>query len=135
LVKIEADYDKKLKESQTQTDVVVRWDVGLTQKRVAWFVLPKLESGEVRLAAGDELRLEYRGEMREEWEGFGRVVKMPNSKCDQGLTCHISRDQQTSLTKSLLNFVGLTMSRLIVRTTLLRTSFGNRLVSTGCNLL
>lgn len=45
LVKMEADYDKKLKESQTQDDIVVRWDIGLNQKRIAWFYLPKLESG------------------------------------------------------------------------------------------
>jgi len=42
---MEADYDKKLKESQTQDDIVVRWDIGLNQKRIAWFYLPKLESG------------------------------------------------------------------------------------------
>lgn len=29
LVKIEADYDKRLKESQTQTDITLRWDLGL----------------------------------------------------------------------------------------------------------
>lgn len=60
--------------------MVVRWDIGLNQKRVAWFVLPKLESGEVRLAVGDELRLRYCGEMRKGWEGLGHVVKIPNSK-------------------------------------------------------
>jgi regulator of nonsense transcripts 1 len=32
LVKIEADYDKRLKESQTQTDITVRWDLGLESK-------------------------------------------------------------------------------------------------------
>ena len=80
LVKIEADYDKKLKESQTQKDLVVRWDVGLNQKRIAWFNLPKLESGEVRLATGDELRLKYSGELHEHWEGVGHVVKIPNSE-------------------------------------------------------
>jgi regulator of nonsense transcripts 1 len=79
LVKIEADYDKRLKESQTQTDITVRWDLGLNQKRVAWFVLPKLESGEVRLAAGDELRLRYTGELHKAWEGVGHVIKVPNS--------------------------------------------------------
>lgn len=41
LVKIEADYDRRLKESQTQTDIVVRWDIGLNQKRIAYFTLPK----------------------------------------------------------------------------------------------
>lgn len=80
LVKIEADYDKKLKESQTQSDLTVRWDLGLNQKRIAWFCLPKLESGEVRLAVGDELRLRYQGEMHKPWEGVGHVIKIPNSK-------------------------------------------------------
>jgi regulator of nonsense transcripts 1 len=79
LVKIEADYDKRLKESQTQTDITIRWDIGLNQKRVAWFVLPKLESGEVRLAVGDELRLRYSGEMHKSWEGVGNVIKIPAS--------------------------------------------------------
>lgn len=80
LVKIEADYDKRVKESQTQTDIVIRWDVGLNQKRVAWFGLPKLESGEVRLAVGDELRLRYQGELQGPWEGTGHVIKVPNSE-------------------------------------------------------
>ncbi|KAI0005934.1 RNA helicase-domain-containing protein [Russula compacta] len=83
LVKIEADYDKRLKESQTQTDITVRWDLGLNQKRVAWFVLPKLESGEVRLAAGDELRLRYTGEIHKAWEGVGHVIKVPNNVSDE----------------------------------------------------
>lgn len=80
LVKIEADYDKRLKESQTQTDITVRWDLGLNQKRVAWFYLPKLESGEVRLAVGDELRLRYQGELHKAWDGVGHVIKIPNSR-------------------------------------------------------
>lgn len=80
-MKIEADYDKRLKESQTQTDISIRWDLGLNHKRVAWFNLPKLESGEVRLAVGDELRLRYNGELHKPWEGVGHVIKIPNSKC------------------------------------------------------
>jgi regulator of nonsense transcripts 1 len=80
LVQMEADYDKKLKESQTQEDIVVRWDVGLNTKRIAYFILPKLERGEIRLAVGDELLLKYRGELRKPWEGKGHVIKIPNSK-------------------------------------------------------
>ncbi|KAI0345102.1 hypothetical protein BDW22DRAFT_997093 [Trametopsis cervina] len=83
LVKIEADYDKRLKESQTQTDISVRWDLGLNQKRVAWFSLPKLESGEVRLAVGDELRLKYSGQLHKPWEGDGHVIKIPNNVSDE----------------------------------------------------
>lgn len=80
LVKIEADYDKRLKEAQTQEGIVVRWDMGLNQKRTAWFNLPRLESGEVRLAVGDELRLRYHGELHKAWEGVGHVIKVPNSE-------------------------------------------------------
>lgn len=56
LVKMEADYDKKVKESQTQENVVVRWDVGLNKKRNAYFYFTK-EDNEARLVPGDELRL------------------------------------------------------------------------------
>lgn len=67
LVHAEADYDRKLKESQTQDSIVVRWDLGLNQKHTAWFFLPKLEMGDVRLAVGDEIRLSYQGELRDHW--------------------------------------------------------------------
>jgi regulator of nonsense transcripts 1 len=77
---MEADYDKKLKEAQTCDDIVVRWDIGLNQKRIAWFYFPKLEMGEVKLAVGDELRLRYRGELHEPWGCDGHVIKIPNSK-------------------------------------------------------
>ncbi|KNE54904.1 hypothetical protein AMAG_00849 [Allomyces macrogynus ATCC 38327] len=83
LVKMEADYDKKMTEAQTQEEVVVRWDVGLNLQRVACFVLPKYELGEVRLAVGDELRLRYRGELRAPWEGEGHVIKLPNNHSDE----------------------------------------------------
>lgn len=83
LVKMEADYDRKLKESQTQQDLVIRWDQGLNQKKIAWMMLPKLESGEVRLAVGDELKLRYRGEMAPPWEGVGHVIKIPNHVSDE----------------------------------------------------
>lgn len=53
--------------------------MGLNQKRIAWFNLPKLESGEVRLAVGDELRLRYHGELHKAWDALGHVVKVPNS--------------------------------------------------------
>jgi regulator of nonsense transcripts 1 len=78
LVKIEADYDKLLKESQTETDISVRWDVGLNQKQIAWFVLPKFESSESPLAMGDQLRLRYLGEQHKAWEGIGHIIKVPN---------------------------------------------------------
>ncbi|KAI9030415.1 RNA helicase-domain-containing protein [Hyaloraphidium curvatum] len=83
LVKLEADYDQRTKESQTQDDVVVRWDMGLNMKRVAYFLLPKLEQGDIKLAVGDELVLKYRGELHAPWEGNGNVVKIPNNMSDE----------------------------------------------------
>jgi len=110
LVKIEADFDRKMKESQTENDISIRWDMGLNQKRLAWFHMPKLESGELRLAPGDELKLKFGGVHNpgstaikgmhalnkswangrdQNWEGVGAVIKVPNSElpnCRRPLT-------------------------------------------------
>ena len=83
LVKIEADYDRKLKESQSQDNLVVRWDMALNNKHTASFILPKLELGDVKLAVGDEMRLRYSGELRPHWEGVGYVIKIPNNQSDE----------------------------------------------------
>ena len=83
LVKIEADYDRKLKEAQSQDGLVVRWDYGLNNKHLASFILPKLELGDVKLAVGDEMRLRYTGELRPHWEGVGYVIKIPNNQSDE----------------------------------------------------
>ncbi|KAJ5418850.1 uncharacterized protein N7487_002400 [Penicillium crustosum] len=83
LVKIEADYDRKLKESQSQDGLIVRWDLGLNNKHLASFVLPKLELGDVKLAVGDEMRIKYNGELRPKWEGVGYVIKIPNNQSDE----------------------------------------------------
>ncbi|KAL4999120.1 P-loop containing nucleoside triphosphate hydrolase protein [Aspergillus recurvatus] len=73
LVKIEADYDRKLKESQSQDGLI----------HLASFILPKLELGDVKLAVGDEMRLKYTGELRPKWEGVGYVIKIPNNQSDE----------------------------------------------------
>ena len=44
-MKLEADYDKKLKESQTEDNIIVRWDVGLNKKRIAYFHFAKANDG------------------------------------------------------------------------------------------
>ena len=79
LIKLEADYDRQLKENQDEENIVVRWVMGLNQKRIAYFCCPKLEQGDVRLACGDELRLRYIGELHRPWEAVGNVIKIPNS--------------------------------------------------------
>lgn len=82
LVKLEADYDKKLKESQTQDNVDVRWDVGLNKKRIAFFHLAKNDS-DLKLMHGDELRLRYNGDLHKPWNGVGHVIKIPDNFGDE----------------------------------------------------
>lgn len=45
LIQLEADYDRKTKESQTQSVGHVRWDQGLNRKHVAYFHLPMFQEG------------------------------------------------------------------------------------------
>ncbi|KAL1281091.1 hypothetical protein QQF64_015691, partial [Cirrhinus molitorella] len=82
LVKLEADYDKKLKESQTQDNITVRWDLGLNKKRIAYFTLPKTDS-DMRLMQGDEICLRYKGDMAPLWKGIGHVIKVPDNYGDE----------------------------------------------------
>ncbi|KAJ4949750.1 hypothetical protein NE237_000038 [Protea cynaroides] len=42
LVKLEADYDKMMKESQSKDNVTLRWDIGLNKKRIECFVFQKV---------------------------------------------------------------------------------------------
>jgi regulator of nonsense transcripts 1 len=83
LVKMESDYDKKLKEAQTEDGLTVRWTEGLNDKHIVSFNLHKIESGDVKLAVGDEMKLRYSGELRQPWEGVGYVVKIPNNQSDE----------------------------------------------------
>ncbi|GAB7365669.1 hypothetical protein MBLNU230_g7010t1 [Neophaeotheca triangularis] len=105
LVKIEADYDRKLKESQSQDNLIVRWDFGLNNKHLASFVLPKLELGDVKLAVGDEMRLRYTGELRPNWEGVGYVIKIPNNQSDEvSLELRTRGDHKSVPTECTHNF-------------------------------
>jgi len=79
LVKLEADYDKRMKESQTQDGVVVRWDMGLNKKRIAHFLFPKADN-ELRLVPGDELRLRYSADVNHPWQCVGHVIKLTNEE-------------------------------------------------------
>ncbi|WFD03012.1 ATP-dependent RNA helicase [Malassezia obtusa] len=79
LIAAEAEYDRKLRESQVQTGVVVRWDVTRPQRPVAWLEMPQLESGELRMAVGDEIKLKYQGELRVPWEALAQVISVPQN--------------------------------------------------------
>jgi regulator of nonsense transcripts 1 len=74
-VKLEADFDKMMKEAQSKDNITVRWDVGLNKKRIVYFVFPKDEN-ELRLVPGDELRLRYLGDgIHSGWQSVGHVVR------------------------------------------------------------
>lgn len=79
---MEADYDKKLKESQTQDNIEVRWDVGLNKKIIAYFNIAKSDS-DMRLMHGDELRLRYLGDSNKMWSGVGHVIKIPDNYSEE----------------------------------------------------
>ncbi|KAK5663056.1 hypothetical protein OQA88_6472 [Cercophora sp. LCS_1] len=105
LVKMESDYDKKLKEAQSEDGLQVRWDYGLNNKHLSSFILPKIESGDVKLAVGDEMRLKYKGELRPPWEGVGYVIKIPNNQSDEvTLELRKSANDKSVPTECTINF-------------------------------
>ncbi|KAF7128128.1 hypothetical protein RHSIM_Rhsim11G0009100 [Rhododendron simsii] len=81
LIKLEADYDKMMKESQSKDNLTIRWDIGLNKKRIAYFVFRRcaviFEDNELRLVPGDELRLRYSGDAAHPaWQSVGHVIKL-----------------------------------------------------------
>lgn len=85
LVKLEAEYDKKMKESQTKDNITVRWETAMNKKKVAYFIFPK-EDNELRLVPGDELRLRYLGsgddtdENYVGWNCVGHVIRLTSNE-------------------------------------------------------
>lgn len=80
LVKLEAEYDRKMKENQKQEDLVVRWDKSLSNKRIAIFQFPARDETELRVVVGDELRLRLdSGSARlhgQDWSDTGHVMRI-----------------------------------------------------------
>jgi hypothetical protein len=76
LVKLEADYDKSMKEAQRRDGITVRWDVGLNKKKLAYFYFPQV-CGAVDGWTG--LLLVREGERKERREAGdeGRIPSSP----------------------------------------------------------
>ena len=51
LLKLEADYDRAMKENQAREGVAIHWGVGLNKRTVARFYFPK-DSADMRLMIG-----------------------------------------------------------------------------------
>ncbi|TYZ57412.1 hypothetical protein PybrP1_005997 [[Pythium] brassicae (nom. inval.)] len=83
LVKMESDYDKKMKEAQTQEGVLVRWDTGLNKKRNAIFTASRPDT-DLRLVPGDEIRLRLGPTAAmlygKDWESSGHVLRLDESE-------------------------------------------------------
>jgi regulator of nonsense transcripts 1 len=84
LVKLEAEYDRKMKENQRHEDLVVRWDKSLSNKRIAIFQFPTRDESELRLVAGDELRLRLDTTSARmnggDWNDTGNVMRIEDGE-------------------------------------------------------
>ena len=76
LVKLEAEYDRMMKESQGRQDVTVRWDVALNEKHLARFVFQRDEN-DLRLTTG---QLFF-------WAQHGAIVSHAVSVIDRTRIC------------------------------------------------
>jgi hypothetical protein len=112
-VKLEADYDRSMKESQSRDNITVRWDIALNRKRLAYFYFLK-DDTDLRLMPGDELKLKHRNASnRGEWEGTGNIIRFDQTEevCLE-LRESVSVCLQSTLTFLLLTFTALEMSVL-----------------------
>ncbi|KAK4472513.1 hypothetical protein MN116_002682 [Schistosoma mekongi] len=84
LVELEADYDKKIKESLKLENVSVRWETALNKRRVAYFRIPGANEGpELRIMHGDELIIRQFNSPNDCLIGVGHVVKVPDNFSDE----------------------------------------------------
>ncbi|KAL0226853.1 hypothetical protein P9112_014177 [Eukaryota sp. TZLM1-RC] len=77
LVQLEAENDRKVKESQSTSGITIRWDTSQSRRRQACFQFPSFSAdSELRLVVGDELRLRYSGDGRHPpWSCVGHVLR------------------------------------------------------------
>jgi regulator of nonsense transcripts 1 len=78
LVKLEAEYDRRIKENTRIEDITVRWDMNMSKRRIAIFQFVGRDESELRLVTGDELRLRLdpTGTRMhgKPWDGTGNVL-------------------------------------------------------------
>lgn len=84
LIRLEADHDKRMKESQTKHNISLRWESSLNRKPVACFLFAK-EDNEVRLVPGDELKISLPNpnsfdQNNIQWSSVGHVIKIINEE-------------------------------------------------------
>eukprot|EP01132_Coremiostelium_polycephalum_P003626 gene3626-4516_t len=72
LIKMEADYEKTMRESLSQDGVGVRWEQSLNKKWTAYFSFSRADY-DFKLIPGDELKIQCRDT---NWESIGRVTRI-----------------------------------------------------------
>jgi regulator of nonsense transcripts 1 len=86
LVKIEADYDRQIKESLTEESIAVRWDKSLAGKNIATFSFHRMAVEQSRIMVGDELRLKLGDGAQylygKQWEGVGYVKNIMDGEVE-----------------------------------------------------
>lgn len=86
LINLEAEYDRSMKESRCYENVSIRWQVGLSQKRIAIFkYLGDGVDGGSQAVIGDELKLSLddcskRLNRNQDWSGKGHVLWVDNGE-------------------------------------------------------
>lgn len=100
LVMFEAEYSRKQKESQTETNVSVTWDMGLSRRHLVSFFLQNVDTSGTRVMVGDEMEISYQGpatpkppimgavataapENMIKWSAVGYVIKIPDSRSEE----------------------------------------------------
>ena len=78
LIREEAEYDRKVKDSMKQTGLEVKWERS-GRRTLAYFVFSKEES-EIRVVQGDELLMKCLKGSKEIWQSSGSIIKTTNSK-------------------------------------------------------
>jgi regulator of nonsense transcripts 1 len=86
LVKLEADYDRSIKESLTEESIAVRWDKSLSGKNIATFSFHRMAVEQSRIMVGDELRLKLGQGAQylygKPWEGVGYVKNLMDGEVE-----------------------------------------------------
>ena len=114
LIKLEADYDREMKEALSESSIHLDWEKSLSQKHLAVFSFGR-DADETRLMVGDELilRLGTGAEFLygKKWEGRGYVksiydgqieLEMQSSRVPESITSGYGRPRANQRPSSRL---------------------------------
>jgi len=100
LLKLEADYDKNLKDSQTQSGIHVRWDLGLNKQRQVFFSLPRYSETGYKVKNGNELKLILKKKNDTNWESRGQVLMISETEIQLELECSL-KDEDVPIKQTI----------------------------------